>query len=335
MKRIMAVCDVDPFYADRFAEYANRKEKTPFTAVAFSSLARLREFAAKKQIEMLLVSDGVKPEDLEGIEAGQVVRLCEQADMVPEEAAVYKYQSSEEVLREVMACYRVQPEYAMYGGGAKKSTVIGVYSPVSRCGKTGFALVLGQVLAKEASALYLSLEEYSGLSRLLKTPHTVTLSDLIYYCRQEGYSRMRLGSVVYSWGGLDYVPPAAYAEDLEEVSGKELAELTAQIAADGAYDTVVVDLGHLTHGKSEILELCDVIYVPVREDCVSAAKLEEWRATLERSNRMHLWEHVRMLKLPAAPAVVSAESYLEQLVWGELGDFVRGLLKGSKGGLYS
>ena len=34
MKRIMAVYDVDPFYADRFAEFVNRKETVPFTAVA-------------------------------------------------------------------------------------------------------------------------------------------------------------------------------------------------------------------------------------------------------------------------------------------------------------
>ena len=37
-----------------------------------------------------------------------------------------------------------------------------VYSPVKRCGKTCFALTLGQILAKRQSVLYLNLEECAG-----------------------------------------------------------------------------------------------------------------------------------------------------------------------------
>ena len=40
MKRIMAIYDVDPFYADRFAEFANQREAMPFVAVAFTSSSR-------------------------------------------------------------------------------------------------------------------------------------------------------------------------------------------------------------------------------------------------------------------------------------------------------
>ena len=37
MKHILAVYDVDPVYAARFAEVVNQKEKIPFEVVAFSS----------------------------------------------------------------------------------------------------------------------------------------------------------------------------------------------------------------------------------------------------------------------------------------------------------
>ena len=65
MKRIMAVYDADPFYADRFAEFVNQKEAA-FHAVAFTSLARLRAFSEQQRIEMLLVGDEVEEEALEG-----------------------------------------------------------------------------------------------------------------------------------------------------------------------------------------------------------------------------------------------------------------------------
>ena len=49
MKHILAVYDVDPVYAARFAEVVNQKEKIPFEVVAFSSIERLRAFAAEEK----------------------------------------------------------------------------------------------------------------------------------------------------------------------------------------------------------------------------------------------------------------------------------------------
>ena len=44
---------------------------------------------------------------------------------------------------------------------------MGVYSPVSRCGKSALALTLAQALGRNFSVLYMNLEEYSGFSRLV------------------------------------------------------------------------------------------------------------------------------------------------------------------------
>ena len=62
---------------------------------------------------------------------------------------------------------------------------------------------------------------------------------------------------------------------------------------------------------------------------MSAAKLKEWREYLEKSGRDRLWEKVRILKLPRPNATAGCETYLEQLLWGEMGDFVRELIGGA------
>ena len=59
MKRIMGVYDVDPFYADRFAESANQREQIPFTVVAFCSISRLEAFTREQPLELLLIGDEV------------------------------------------------------------------------------------------------------------------------------------------------------------------------------------------------------------------------------------------------------------------------------------
>lgn len=329
MKRIMAVYDVDPFYADRFAEYANQKEAMPFTAVAFTSIGRLKEFASRQEVELLLVGDEVGDEELEGIKAGQVIRLSETGAAKDGSKAVYKYQASDNVLREVMACYQVREQPVLLTAVGRKSRVIGVYSPIGRCGKTAFAMTLGQVLARERKVLLMSLEVFSGMSALTGSSYGESLSDLIYFYRQGAYSRLRLGSAVYNWGGLDYVPPVTYAEDLSDVGGMELAGLIDRIAADGAYEIIVVDFGHFERDVEKLLELCDVIYAPVKEDTVSSVKLEEWKAYLDASGRQNLWEKIRLLKLPRQRVTGTREAYLEQLLWGDMGDFARELAGGS------
>lgn len=328
MKRIMAVYDVDPFYADRFAEFANRKEAIPFTAVAFTSIARLKAFAAQQPVELLLVGDEVEDEELEGLTVGQIIRLSETGAAKDGETTVYKYQASDNVLREVLACYQVREQPAVLTATGRRSRIIGVYSPVGRCGKTGFTLTLGQVLARETKVLMMSLEVFSGLSALTGSEYGASLSDLIYYYRQRSYSRLRLGSVVYNWGGLDYVPPVTYAEDMADVEGEELAGLLTRIADEGIYGIILVDMGNFDRDLEKLLELCDIVYSPVKEDTVSSAKLEEWKAYLDTSGRQRLWERIRILKLPRQRVPGAREVYLEQLLWGEMGDFVRDLAGG-------
>ena len=66
MKRVIAVYDLDPFYADRFAKVANQKEKVPFTIIAFTSVERLKAYMDENPVEILLVdADAVSYTHLE------------------------------------------------------------------------------------------------------------------------------------------------------------------------------------------------------------------------------------------------------------------------------
>ena len=73
MKHILAVYDVDPVYAARFAEVVNQKEKIPFEVVAFSSIERLRAFAAEHPVKLLLLGEHVPAEEKESIRAEKVI----------------------------------------------------------------------------------------------------------------------------------------------------------------------------------------------------------------------------------------------------------------------
>ena len=327
MIKMMAVYDENPLYGARLADYVNQKGNFPFTAMAFTSLEQLEHYSREHEIEILLVSEASRSKTA-GVKAKAVIMLCEGEfiDKKDEPAAVYKYQSGDCIMREVMESYRsytVEPGLALLG---KKAFVIGIYSPVNRCQKTALALTMGQVLSKELSVLYISLEEYSGLRKLLCQECSTDLSDVLYLYRQEDFSWMKLKSMVYSWGSLDYIAPVCYGEDLSQLEPQELAGFLERISRESGYDRLVVDVGNTGRGAAELLAACDIIYMPVKDDCISLAKLEEFEEYLVMAGRGALREKIQKVKLPCGRLTISRENYLEQLLWSELGDYVRHLL---------
>lgn len=329
MVKILAVYDADPAFGERLADYVNQKEKIPFTAMAFSSLDRLREYGKEHPIEILLVDECSRA--LVGdVKAEQVMVLCdgELVDGLDAFASIYKYQSGDCIMREVLASYcsrPVEPALALLGS---RALVMGIYSPVNRCFKSSLALTLGQQLARDESVLYMNLEEYSGFSRLVSGDYEMGLSDVLYLYKQGAYNWMRLKSMVYNWGNMDYIPPVRYAEDLSQVSPDEMAMLIDRISRESGYDKVVVDVGQMGRGALPVLSVCDVVYMPIREDMVSAAKLEEFDEYLEEADDGSVRDRIQRLRLPSPARIGRREGYLEQLLYGEMGDYVRQLLKG-------
>ena len=111
MKKIMAVYDEDPFYAERLSDYINRREDGIFSARAFTSRKRLEEFARDHGIDVLLtgtLSEGGFP----GLPSVQRILLTEEEVRAGEGGGhgIYKYQSGDDILREVMAAYCETPE---------------------------------------------------------------------------------------------------------------------------------------------------------------------------------------------------------------------------------
>lgn len=331
MERILAVYDVEPQYAARFAEVTNQKDTIPFTVMAFTSFEKLKEYVVEHQVEILLVSSQVEKEKVELLPVEKIMILSEgEAVAIKDEhPGIYKYQSSDAILREVMAHYGSDSADENSFNPIGKTQVIGVYSPISRCLKTSFALTLGQLLAVEQRVLYVNLESFSGFSALMGETYSGNLSDVLYFYKQGNGSLIRLKSVVYHLGQMDYIPPVQYPEDLNQVDAVQMAAVLSQIAESGGYDVLVLDTGNYGRQVEELLELCDVIYMPIKEDGISVSKIQEFEAYMELSGRRGVLEKLVKLKLPFHSCFGKKENYIEQLLWGELGDYVRQLIRGN------
>ena len=210
----------------------------------------------------------------------------------------------------------------------KKMEVIGVYSPVGRTMKTTFALTLGQILAKKRACLYLNLEACSGFEYLLERSFDQTLGDLLYYQRLGSEQLItKMGSIVQSVNNLDYLPPVLSMEDIQSTTAQEWISLLQQIIDYSNYDVVILDLSDSVSQLYKVLEQCTRIYMPIRADPVSQAKIHQFEHTLQVWEKQMVLDRIRKIKLPYHRNSKTGIGYMDDLVWSELGDYVREMLR--------
>ena len=217
-----------------------------------------------------------------------------------------------------MACYGVENGVDTSPAllPKKEMRIIGIYSPVGRTQKTSFALTMGQILAKERAVLYLNMESYSGFERLLECSYDRGMSDILYYARQENQ-------------GIIY---AASPMDIQTAKYEEWKWLFQEIEKNSSYEVLILDLGDGVADLYQILDFCNEIYVPIRNDVISAAKMEQFENLLRRWDCQSVLDKMRKIHVPFHTANRTGKAYFEELVWSELGDYVRQILRDGRRG---
>lgn len=330
-KSIFAVCDLEVEYAYNFMEYLNQKRNMPFEIQAFTGAEVLVDYARENPIEILLISDKAITEEVRKLPVTMLVVLSEgvhkpELDQYP---SVYKYQSSDNVIREVMSCYGSEKVQHTSPVLLRKETkVIGVYSPVGRAQKTSFALTMGQIIARERAVLYLNMESFSGFEQLLGKTYEKTLSDVLYYVRQENVNLIhKISGITQSMQNLDFIPPALSPMDIQSTTCEEWEMLLDVIVRESNYEVVILDLGDCVSDLFQMLERCSQIYVPIRNDVISQAKLTQLEQLLKSWDYGPVCERMQKIKLPFHSTNRTGAGYFEELVWSELGDYVKKLLR--------
>lgn len=323
------IADPEAPYADAFREYVNLKKSHLFQVRMCTEQEQLGEVLSSEEIEILLISAKWYEVFKDFIRNECVILLSEGS--LPKELgrfpAVYKYQSVESILREIMYYYSEQDDEEYYTQIPRDNKVIGIYSPSEGVRKNKFALTLGQILAEERNVLYLNLEECSGLSEILGGSQW-NLSDMIYYLRQNKTSFLyRLNSMVRRLDHLDYIPPCESYMDFCQITVEEWKRLLHLIRTQSTYDYIVLDFGNMTGHETDLLRQCSGIYVPVGQDMISQGRVSQWEGHIRISDDMDVLEKLQKLELPECVAGPYSEEDLFMLPQQELGSYVRGLLQ--------
>ncbi len=329
-KNVFAICDEEKAYACHLAEYVNEKKLTPFEAQAFTSVTSLLSYAADHEIGILLISAHLVTGEIRALPVGRLILLSEgECVSEEEEPCIFKYQPTESLIREMMEFYISEnPQPELVCAGTKKTALFGIFSPLGRTRATSFALTLGEVLAEKGKVLYLNFEEFSGFADLFHETPPSDMTDLIYFLRRRDDGLLyRLNSVICTFRNLEYIPPALSPMDLKEVSGEEWIAFLQEVIAFREYDAILLDLSWQIDGLFSILKSCERIYMPVQDDLISEAKLKQFGHLLELSGMEAVQQKLVRIHPPLQPLQKEGGDLIGQLLWGEMGSYVRRLLE--------
>ncbi|MCR4909080.1 MAG: hypothetical protein K5985_09625 [Lachnospiraceae bacterium] len=325
-QNIMAVYDSDEAYVTKLMDYFCEVRPVPVEIRGFTEWDALKGFAEENPVDILLVEEANLKDEMEELKFGEIMVLSEEAGTRKDGRGhknVCKYQSTENIMREVMSYYAEEPEELSAALSGSICHLIGVYSPVRRSLQTSFSLTLGELLSRREKTLYVNMEDYSGFHSLLKESFMSDLSDLVFYVGQNKKNfPYKLASIVQRVGQLDYIPPAIYPTDLKTVDISTWLLLFEKLITSG-YGTIIVDFGDGIKDLTELLKICELIYMPVRTDRVSEAKLEQYEASMRIMEQSELLNKTKKLEFPYFRDLDCSPENLEQT---SLGDYVRKLL---------
>lgn len=285
--RRFVICDQEEGYAAAFAVFLMKKKELAFQVQVCNGLSQVQAILREHPIDVLLIGGNYPVDERKGLRASNVFVLAESAktETNSDETTVYKYQSGEMLLAEIICkCSKESETGELYFHGAKtkNSRIIGIFSPVHRSGKTSYGLRLGQELAVSENVLYLNMEIYGGIGGFFpEEGHT--LADALYYSRQENKNLgVILTTLVEHMGALDYLLPVRVSEDIRTVTLEEWINLVRQIEEQSIYDVLILDVDEGLKDVYGLLRICTEILVPVMKDASAEAKL------LQMEDELHL-----------------------------------------------
>lgn len=325
MKERMIIFDTDAAYARELERRLNEAEGFPFTVSAVTTKEELGEIS--EPYGLLLVSGQAEDTDVTRGRSGQVLYLTDvqgyhAVDTVP---TIYKYQPlkmlQEEIIRKQK---RVETEYSIAEKPVLRCSFVGISSPIGRCGKTGLAVVLGELLSQFAHVLYVSFEPFSGFPKMIDLSGVSDLAEAMY-AFGNGECDFEKSRYTVKFHGMDILPPARLGEDILHADPEACRDFLQEFCRREHYDIVMLDLGSDMRFTERFLPVLQKLYVPTTQQ---AAESEKLRAFLEWVNRARGERElsVKVVTLPPPRSVCTEGAYLEQLIWSETGEFARKLV---------
>lgn len=324
-KKTVAIYDSEEEFVCRLCSAFQQNCHFSLEFLPFTSLEKLLAFHSDHPLSILLATETVLTPHLLTLFSENLILLSEENLFKKRNLpCLFKYQPCSRMFQDFM---RLCEDRIFFTSEESKGTtihnltLIGVYSPVSRCGKTAFALSAAQLLSSKSPTLFISLEPCSGLSSFLSGNSSYTISDLFYLLRQQKENPFSfLASLIQKTEQLYYLPPVCVPKDIWNLTSADCEALFSLFAREeNPYRTLILDFGQNLSAVFPLFTECSILFSPGIKEPISMAKSEQYKNYLKNAAEEKILEKTHFCFLP--PPDLS--HFPNSLLSGLFGDSVK------------
>jgi hypothetical protein len=228
------------------------------------------------------------------------------------------------VMKDILAYYHKKENMTYISSGPKQMKIISVFSPLQKLETLIFTWALGTQLAEHRKVLLVFLELFPVPILASADPPNQSLSEFIYYLKENSNITLKLNSLLNYAGNLAYLSGVTHGADVLALGKEDIRRWLEELKDQTDYQTVIFHLGCYTEASGELMNLSDSVLIG---NCVSdyeKALLMEWASQMERAGvrvdpdkfrRVPMTEEETIERLPIAIAELkqtAAWDYIKQ-----------------------
>ena len=293
---IIVILEDDKEYLSSFLGYFENYNESALKIAGFSEKESFFKYANQEKIDLILTKEELLGDIENDVDNEKIVLLTEEAgiESINGIKTLYRFQHMKNMIRYIInLCAESVPikNEIIRVTGEKKVQIIGVYSPVKRCGKTALSMELAGNLAKNGKILLINMEEYSACRRYDGENKEYDLADLLFFYMQNSWSfELKLKAVLQNMSGFDYIPPMENGDELRNITTEQWKGLILEICKVSDYKIIILDLSDIISNILRLLDMCDFIIMPYMRDEISMHKAAEFEKILKKEdNKLEIY----------------------------------------------
>jgi hypothetical protein len=283
MEKILAIYDSDSVYATRFMEFFRNRNDLDFEISAFTKMEFLEEFVKKHKIEILLLGEGIAPEEIPGDAAKYIYMFTEQPVSGEDSGCkrIFKYQPAPHIMSDIISDYNKTESMSTKKPHSGKLTVISFFAPVPDISKLLFSRAVAGVLSETKKVLFIPLDSLPVSVLPVEDSTNHGLSEFIYFLKENHPSLMnKMVSLLHYNGNLSYLSGLTHGLDLFSISRDEILKWIDELN-NTDYDVVIFYFSYYSDSVVEAMNHSDFVFTVINDRPYERAVIKEWERQME------------------------------------------------------
>ena len=262
--KCLVILDNDATYVTALSRYIRTKRADISTIQVFTDVQMFLVYIRKNRISIAILGQSVS-----SLVKGDLIKadiptieLVEETDNTNGLDLIYKYQSAKNILQSI--------NRRLIAGGhnqqEKRKTeldnqIISILSPTGSISTASIALAIARYISKDEKTLYINLNPFCSLEKILWTEHQKGLSDILYYYRQGEKRVLKAQQPFRIAGNILYIPQVDHYSDILSMEVKDINHIIEEAKEELECSKVVIYMKQITSVEEEILIKSNSIFI--------------------------------------------------------------------------